>query len=608
MKKICIILDKKTHKERFNEISSMLTDFKDHIKYDDCWNKESPVTDYNLIIAHKTDVMGDDWDTFHNTIKKNKTHLLLFSGDFENKVEYIREAEYQINYEVLKKGITDFIKTHLKNKSIDISTFKKVKLTKLEKEEVQKSFLEHKKLETKYYTQIIEHIKTITNKTILFADDDISNRYVSSVGNISIYNTIEESIDIIKKKHFDIAILDIEFEREKKSGFDILKTIKSKSPGTKVIMLSGYDNFDIAYKSFIEGADHFISKQNFSMEYFKSMITLIDVKDAPLIIGKDDKTLEMFKYISFYSKFNEDVLIRGENGSGKELVAKSIYNLGEHHGKYITKNCAGIPDTLFESEMFGYVKGSFTGALKDGKKSLFEDADNGVLFLDEIGDLPPNQQVKLLRVIQEKEVMPVGSTIAKKYNTRLLYATNKNLEKEIEGENFRIDFYYRITGAVINIPSLRERPEDIQMLTAFFCNKFHQRNKRFAEKLITIKLDEKSFEKLIRYSFPGNIRELEKIVNQSLLKMIIDNKKVLSFVMPNDSTKKSKEYVTNYVSVEEIVNLLEKGVINSKGIENDIKKKVLQHLKNQNKKNKEIAKIMGINEQSVRNIRSKFEI
>jgi two-component system, NtrC family, response regulator AtoC len=410
---------------------------------------------------------------------------------------------------------------------------------------------------------------------------------------------------IISKQKFDIAVLDIEFAGSDKDGFDILKELKRFNHSVKVIMLSGHDGFDAALRSFRMGADHFISKKNFNLEYFNDILDLIQLDGAPLIIGKSIATLEMFNKMSLYSKYSHDVLILGPNGTGKELIAKSVYHLGRKKGRFLTKNCAGVPNELFEAEMFGYVDGAFTGALKGGRKSPFEEAENGVLFLDEVGDMPIYQQSKLLRVLQERKVIRLGENIERNVkDSRLIFATNKNLKEQIKKGEFREDFYFRITGAVLNSPALKERNDDIELLTAYFVSKF-MRDNGISES-IKIKITEASFGKLRLYQFPGNIRELEKMVYQAMLNFLSDQKnKELCFEMPEAEENEFKRPdEIEYYPVESIISLIERGAITTRGLSQDLRTQIINHLSGRGMNTKQIADKLGINDQSLRNMKA----
>jgi len=560
----------------------------------------SNFNDYDLILAHETDIESDG-DLFAEKMKQYKNMLIRFSGGFsEKELIEISDKEIKINDTILENRLIQFL-----NEPLDYSVFKDVKLKPEEIVEIEVGISDHTKLKTDDFKRIISYLKT-KNEAILFADDDLPAECLYDKS-INLFNDFFTTHDYIAKyaKKIDIAILDIEFIRQKQNGISLLKELKTINSKAKVIMLSGYDNFDMAHKSYLAGADYFVSKQNFNISYFKTILDVIHIENFPVIVGKSPKMLSMYEDIAFYARFNEDVLILGENGTGKELVAKSLYQLGRKKGKFITKNCAGIPDTLFESEMFGYVKGAFTGALDKGKPSPFEESNNGVLFLDEIGDLPRGQQAKLLRVIQEKKVVALGAFEAKSFDTKLIYATNKNLAEEIEKDNFRMDFYYRISGAVINIPSLRERTEDIELLIAFFCSKFIDKNKdSFSFNKLT-KLDPKSFKLLLGYRFPGNIRELEKIVYQSMLNMLKGQSNVLKLVFPSKQTLSGGNQVSGSTDVN-IIALLESKQITAKGLTDIVKKRIVALLRSQHKTTKAIADIFGLNEQSFRNLEAKL--
>lgn len=236
--------------------------------------------------------------------------------------------------------------------------------------------------------------------------------------------------------------------------------------------------------------------------------------------GSSLSSIEMpslqFKYIldiaKKVAKFDSSILISGETGVGKELLASHIHKTSPRsNGPFIAVNCSALPDTLLESELFGYKKGSFTGAIKD-KQGLFEAANNGVIFLDEIGDISPNMQLKLLRVIQEREILRIGDTKPIKLDIRFISATNRNLEEEMSKGNFREDLYYRLQVIHIEIPPLRDRTEDILPLSRNFINKYSEKLK-----LTNLTLDSTCIDYLLKYPWPGNIRELEHAIEHAAI-------------------------------------------------------------------------------------------
>jgi len=308
-----------------------------------------------------------------------------------------------------------------------------------------------------------------------------------------------------------------------------------------------------------------------------------------IIISKNPQTQKNYELLSFYAKkLKSDVLIKGENGTGKGILARAIHLLGKSKGEFIVQNCAGIPDTLFESEIFGYVAGAFTGADKRGKPGVFEKANNGILFLDEIGDLPMNQQAKLLRAIQRKVILKVGSSKEKKIDTRFIYATNKNLYEEVQSQSFREDFYYRLKGAEINIPPLRETQEDLKIMIAVFTNRYFSEQTTDAN-LDEIKLNYESLEKLRNYEFPGNMRELQKIVYQSLTNMLINGSKELILQTEITEELPTSETVIPVESFWKVIELMEKKQLKYGGLTDEMKKPVLDHLRTKYKDNRKIV-------------------
>jgi len=234
---------------------------------------------------------------------------------------------------------------------------------------------------------------------------------------------------------------------------------------------------------------------------------LEDVHSSPTIIGQSETLLQARELTEIYAKSEFPVMITGESGTGKELFAIEIHQLSSRRGKpFLTLNCSAIPDTLLESEQFGYMKGAFTGADTD-KVGLFEAADEGTVFLDEIGDMPFDLQAKMLRVLQSSEIKPIGGNEAKTVNVRIISATNKDLHRSVGAEEFRVDLFYRLNVLPMELPPLRERGDDIWLILNHFLNRFGEESGKPA-----IKIDPGTRDRLIEYSWPGNIREMENLV------------------------------------------------------------------------------------------------
>jgi two-component system response regulator PilR (NtrC family) len=307
-----------------------------------------------------------------------------------------------------------------------------------------------------------------------------------------------------------------------------LKEVKDICQETMVILMTAYASPETAVSAMKEGAYDYVEK-GFDLEDIKSIISsALDKKgvkrdDALFIkkiedavsfgnmIGKSKGMLKVYSVIKKVSETPTNVLILGESGTGKELVAKAVH---EHSPRknmpFVVINCGGVPESLLESELFGHMKGAFTGAYVD-KPGLFEIARGGTIFLDEIGDLPSLLQVKLLRVVQEKTFRRVGGAEDKKVDIRIISATNKNLEEKVNDGSFREDLYFRLNVIAIHIPPLRERTEDIPVLTNYFIEKY---SKAFGKEIKRI--SSYALELLMTYPFPGNVRELENIIERSV--------------------------------------------------------------------------------------------
>jgi two-component system response regulator AtoC len=327
-------------------------------------------------------------------------------------------------------------------------------------------------------------------------------------------------------KAYDLILLDVRMPEM--NGLEALRLIKEKDPSTFVVIMTAHSNLSDAITAIKDGAYDYIEKpvqaQRLSQIVKKSLEARDLVSSLALsnpifdddvdseFVGNSSKMKEIFSLIYRLCKVDTTVLIRGENGTGKELVAKAIhFNSPKKDGSFIAVNCGAIPESLMESEFFGHEKGSFTGA-SERKIGKFQLANNGTLFLDEIAELKPEMQVKLLRVLQEKKFVPVGGSREIKTNARIIAATNRNLEKMIEDGEFREDLFYRLNVMPIFLPPLRDRKDDIPGLVQHFIKKF---SKQMASPIQSI--SPVAVELLKNYRWPGNIRELENAIERSFI-------------------------------------------------------------------------------------------
>ena len=331
-----------------------------------------------------------------------------------------------------------------------------------------------------------------------------------------------KALDNINNNVFDLAILDILMPVM--NGIEVLKRIIEKSPETTVIIITAFASHETAIEAMKLGAYDYITKP-FKIDEIKLVIKkALDKKGLERenlrlrkelqtkygfanIIGRSIGISNVFELIKRVSELKVNVLITGESGTGKELVARAVHYSGSRHrGPFIAVNCGAIPEPLVESELFGYRRGAFTGASRN-KKGLFEEADGGTIFLDEIVDLPIHLQVKLLRVIEEKTIRPLGSTEPIPVDIRIIAATNKLLEEEIANEKFREDLFYRLNVIKIDLPPLRDRRDDIPPLAIHFVEKY---SREMGKDINGI--SPKALETLESYHYPGNVRELENII------------------------------------------------------------------------------------------------
>ena len=360
---------------------------------------------------------------------------------------------------------------------------------------------------------------------ILVADDELSMRQFLEIllkkeGHAVVCaGDGQEALSRFQAETFDLLISDIKMP--KVDGLELLRKVKELRPNLSVIMITAYASPEDAIVAMKAGAYDYLTKP-FKLEEIKSVIQNAlqqtagrDQGRAPAgifnsIVGHSPKMVQIYNLIRQVGSTKTNVLISGESGTGKELVARAIHLQSSRAGKpFVTINCSAIPENLMESELFGHVKGAFTGAVAN-KRGLFEIAHEGTVFLDEIGDLSPLIQVKLLRVIQEREFMRVGETQTISVDVRIISATNKNLEQEVIQGTFREDLFYRLDVVHLRLPPLRERREDIPLLAQYFLEKYSKELGKNVRSISSYALDT-----LMNYNFPGNVRELENIIERS---------------------------------------------------------------------------------------------
>jgi len=365
---------------------------------------------------------------------------------------------------------------------------------------------------------------------ILIIDDEpqilkILSRLLSKVNcEISTAGTGEQALELIGPENFDLMILDLRLPGL--SGIEVLKEIKRKSPASSVVVITAYGSVENAIQAMKLGADDFLQKP-FDTTQLEMIVRRALERSDILKKSSDEKTLKQLEFelvgnsrpiqevkhmIERVARVKSTVLISGETGTGKEMVARLIHQLSDRGEKaFIAVNCAAIPGTLLESQFFGHIKGAFTDAIEH-RPGFFEEADGGSIFLDEIGDLDFNLQAKILRMIQEGEVTRVGSAKPIPVDVRIIAATNRHLRQMVEEKKFRQDLYYRLSVLPIDVPPLREHPDDLPILINHILAKL---SRSTGHKVVGVSPE--FLETLKHYNFPGNVRELENIVEHSVL-------------------------------------------------------------------------------------------
>jgi len=344
-----------------------------------------------------------------------------------------------------------------------------------------------------------------------------------------------EALDRAEKEPFDLAILDIRMG--KMDGIKTLGHLKEISPETVVLMITAYASTDTAIQAMKQGAYDYITKP-FKIEEIKMTIQkALETKSLQAentllrqvvedryrlgnIIGNSPKIRKLFELLRKVSPTKTNILISGESGTGKELVAKAIhYNSPRKDRPFVVLNCGAIPESLLESELFGHMKGAFTGAISN-KRGLFEAADGGTIFLDEIGEIPLSMQVKLLRVIQDREFTRVGGTEPVRVDVRIVSATNKEIEEAVHKGEFREDLFYRLNVIHLRLPNLRERMDDVPLLAQHFLSLFAGELGKDIRQI-----SQEAMRLLMNYDYPGNVRELQNMIERAVA---LENSDVLT--------------------------------------------------------------------------------
>jgi len=437
---------------------------------------------------------------------------------------------------------------------------------------------------------------------VLVIDDEINILKVIELS-LSSKNFLPEvfsnPIDALKRAqeiYFDLAFIDLKMEPI--DGLQTLAQLKNISPDTTSVLMTAHGSIETAVEAIKGGAYDYITKPFTHKEFihlaervFEHHILLREVKGLREQIEEDYtygeiithnfQMREIIKLSKDIAESDIPVLIEGESGTGKEMLARFIHSNSKRNlNSFVAVNCAAMPESLFESEVFGHVKGSFTGATKD-RIGRFEMADQGTVFLDEVGEIAKPMQVKLLRFLQSMEFERVGESITRKINVRIISATNRNIDEDIKSGELREDYYYRLSGVRIKLPPLRERKEDIPYLAEYFLSKYSPE--------VKISISPEALKLLNEYSWPGNIRELENVINRAI-------------VLAKDNVIKP-DYLP-----QEIYNSNEKQFTSLMPSLNDIEKNyIIEVLKNHSNP-KEAAQILGISLTTLWRKRKEFKI
>ncbi len=449
--------------------------------------------------------------------------------------------------------------------------------------------------------------------SILIVDDEESMREFLSIMlekegySVKRASNAKEALRMIEKDIFALVITDIKMPGM--DGIQLLAEVRKCSPDTQVLMITAFGSTDTAVEAMKKGAIDYVIKP-FKVDEMKIIIRnalekkrleeentllkqeLFSLAGLDQIVGKSEAMLDVFQVVQKTSNSKSNVLITGESGTGKELAARAIHQLSPRAERpFVAINCGALPENLLESELFGYQRGAFTGAVEN-KKGLFEVADGGTIFLDEIGELFPTMQVKLLRVIQEQEFRRVGGIENICVDVRVIAASNQDFEKMVKEKRFREDLYYRLNVIPIELPPLRKRKEDIPLLVKHFLNKFSSNG------VVTISRD--CMELLSRHEWKGNVRELENVIERAMV--MCQGDRITVENLPQNIVKKTE--TIDHLSME----IPEEGVDFDRMIEDVEKDLLLKALQKAGWVKKEAARILNMSFRSFRYKLSKYGI
>jgi len=441
-----------------------------------------------------------------------------------------------------------------------------------------------------------------TKPTLLIVDDEpdaldfLSEAFQESY-EIEQASSGSLAVQKLQEREFDLVLTDLHMPG--KDGMAVLQASQEKNPDAPVVMVTAYGSTEAAIRATKQGAYHFITKpfkidevelilsRALEKHRLRSENKTLKTAAQPLqenefqgMIAKSPPMLRIFDLIRRVGPSESNVLVLGDSGTGKEMVAKALHTCSKtSKGPFTAINCAAIPENLLESELFGHKKGSFTGAVSD-KKGLFEEANGGTIFLDEIGELPLSLQAKLLRAIQTHKVKPVGDVKDIDFSARIICATNRDLKREVSEKRFREDLYYRLSVLPIKVPSLSERKDDILILANYFLRKFSKTNG-----LDNTRFTKEAISKILMHNWPGNVRELENVIERAVVLSTngeISRDDLLLDDEINSQQNSLDEFLETFPTLKEI--------------EEYYIKKVLAHT---NGKKEETAKILGINRRTL---------
>ena len=546
---------------------------------------------YDLVFVHESDIPGRDMH--QRLLAPDHALVIIFSGETDKTRHHERALE--MNYHTLWAAI-DLIKREARCNQLPSTEV----LQGYKPSFSAKELADHARLSPEQFRKIFRHLDSLQIGKVLLADDELPPELLRAHHhNLILATSIPEAEELINSTAgISLAVIDLDFNDPHRNGLSLC----SRLPEAKKIILSGYDSYDRCLHGLLSGADYYISKHEFSLDFFAAITRLVFLADFPLIIGKDVVNTKLWQEISCMAELRTNLLIRGEPGSGKELVARAIHHLSirksnSEYTLFFSLNLQGIHESDLEKRLFG---SDAPGSTNPG---LLYRKDCGALLLNGIEHLPLNLQVKLLQALIQEAYHDNCTSESRSVVPRLFFTTSADLHERTLAGEFDFKLFHYVNCAVITVPSLKERSADLEMLVAYFVYQFTRDNHLQDQK--RFKLPDSQLKQLKEYPFTANIAELEMLVKQACIAALVLGKSELNFNFQWNNALPFSSPRTMMVDSDQILELMQQGIISGAGLDKNYRLRLIENLRRRKYSMAQIADLMGYTEQSLRNLISR---